>query len=371
MRRLSIGKVRILLIAASVMGLAAPSHAAQSSPLPLATGLTVPAGFRAEIFARGLSGPRFMAVAPNGDLLVAQTSRGNVVRLRGPGSTPVDVASGLDLPHGLAFDGTTLYIAVWDGVEKMTYPDGSVTRVIGGFPENGDHNRRSLAIAKDHSLFVGVGSSCNICDNALPLASIEHVVGDAAHPYAVGLRNASGLAFDGSGQLWAVVNQRDDIGPTQAITDDLPPDELDLVTSGADYGWPHCYPDPHAPRRDPNPEYPHADCTHTKAAALNFQAHSAPLALLFYDRKQFPASYRGGAFVAFHGSWNRTTPTGDKVVFVNFAQGRPTGYTDFVTGWLVNGHYTGRPAGLAVDESGALYVSDDQGGTIYRITYGP
>lgn len=350
--------------------LAGYAAAAQGTQLPPATGLTVPAGFRAEIFAHGLSGPRFMAVAPNGDLVVAQTSRGDVVRLRGPASTPVEVASGLDMPHGLAFDGSTLYIAVWDGVEKMSYPGGVPTRVVGGIPENGDHNHRSLAVAPDHSLFLGVGSSCNVCDDALPLASIVHVVGDAARPYAVGLRNASGLAFDGSGRLWAVVNQRDDIGPTQAVTDDLPPDELDLVTAGADYGWPHCYPDPHASKRDPNPEYPSADCTHTKADALNLQAHSAPLGFLFYDRKQFPPPYRGGAFVAFHGSWNRSTPTGDKVVFVHFAQGHPTGYTDFVTGWLVNGQYTGRPAGLALDASGALYVSDDQGGTIYRITYG-
>ncbi|HEY7982026.1 MAG TPA: PQQ-dependent sugar dehydrogenase [Candidatus Eremiobacteraceae bacterium] len=360
----------VIVIAALATWCAAASAVAEVAPLQPATGLTVPSGFRAEIFAKGLSGPRFMAVAPNGDLLIAQTSRGDVVRLRGPGSTPVDVASGLDKPHGLAFDGSTLYIAVWDGVEKMTYPGGSPTRVVGGIPENRDHNNRSLAIAADHSLFLGVGSSCNVCDDALPLASIVHITGGSARSYAVGLRNASGLALDAGGHLWAVVNQRDDIGPTQAATDDLPPDELDLVTEGADYGWPRCYPDPHAAKRDPNPEYPRADCTRTKAAALTFQAHSAPLGFLFYDRKQFPQAYRGGAFVAFHGSWNRSAPTGAKVVFVNFAHGRPAGYTDFVSGWLVNGQYTGRPAGLAIDAGGALYISDDLGGTIYRITYG-
>jgi glucose/arabinose dehydrogenase len=364
------GMRSMLAVGALVAWLAVASAAAENAPLPSAPGLTVPSGFRAEIFARRLSGPRFMAVAPNGDLLIAQTNRGDVVRLRGAASTPVLVASGLDKPHGLAFDGSTLYIAVWDGVVKLTYPGGSPARVVGGIPENGDHNHRSLAIASDHSLFVGVGSSCNVCDDALPLASIVHITGGVARSYATGLRNASGLAFDGSGQLWAVVNQRDEIGPTQRVTDDLPPDELDLVTEGADFGWPQCYPDPHASKRDANPEYPHADCTRTKAAAMNFQAHSAPLGFLFYDGKQFPQTYRGGAFVAFHGSWNRSTPTGAKVVFVTFAHGLPTGYTDFVTGWLVNGQYTGRPAGLAVDESGVLYISDDQGGMIYRITYG-
>jgi glucose/arabinose dehydrogenase len=254
-------------------------------------------------------------------------------------------------------------------VVKLTYPSGAVTRVIGGIPENRDHNLRSLAVARDHSLYLGIGSSCNVCDDAPPLATIAHIVGGTMRSYAVGLRNAGGLAFDQSGKLWAVVNQRDDIGPTQAVTDDLPPDELDLVEAGDDFGWPRCYPDPAGSKRDANPEYPDADCSGTKSAALNLSAHSAPLGIAFYDKKQFPASYRGGAFVAFHGSWNRSVPTGDKVVFVKFARGRPTGYTDFVTGWLVNGQYSGRPAGLAIDGHGALFISDDQGGTIYRVTH--
>lgn len=349
--------------------LAAGCQAASGRSQP-AAGLVVPAGFKIEVFASGLSGPRFMTVAPNGDLIVAQTTRGDVIALRGPSSTPVVVATGLDLPHGLAFDGSTLFIAVWDGVEKLTYPGGAPARVLGGIPENGDHNRRSLAIAADHSLYLGVGSSCNICDDAPPLASVLHIVDGADKPYASGLRNASGLAFDPRGRLWAVVNQRDDIGPTQAVTDNLPPDELDLITSGADFGWPRCYPDPKTAKRDPNPEYPSADCKKTVPAAFDFQAHSAPLGLVFYGKTQFPAVYRGGAFVAFHGSWNRSVPTGAKVVFVHFTDGRPTGVSDFATGWLKDGQYDGRPAGLAVDARGALYVSDDQGGTIYRITYG-
>ena len=355
----------ILFLAVLAAGCPAASGRSQA-----ASALVVPAGFKIEVFASGLSGPRFMAVAPNGDLLVAETGRGDVIALRAPSSAPIVVASGLELPHGLAFDGSTLFIAVWDGVEKMTYPGGSPVRVLGGIPENGDHNRRSLAVAADHSLYLGVGSSCNICDDAPPLASILHITDGAFKPYARGLRNASGLAFDSRGRLWAVVNQRDDIGPTQAVTDNLPPDELDAITAGADYGWPRCYPDPKVSRRDANPEYRGADCAKTTPAALNFQAHSAPLGLVFYDKTQFPSSYRGGAFVAFHGSWNRSVPTGAKVVFVRFADGRPTGVTDFATGWLKDGQYDGRPAGLAVDASGALYVSDDQGGTIYRITYG-
>jgi len=121
------------------------------------------------------------------------------------------------------------------------------------------------------------------------------VISGSATTYASGLRNASGLAFDTSGRLWAVVNQRDDIGPTQEVTDNLPPDELDLIRSGGEYGWPHCYPDPKIAKRDPNPEYARADCSGTVPASLDFQAHSAPLGIVYYDATPFPAAYRGGA----------------------------------------------------------------------------
>lgn len=353
-----------------VSGCGGRSAAAPAGGQSKASGLAVPAGFVVDIYARNLSGPRFMAVAPNGDLLVSLTGIGEVVALRGANASPMTVATGLNFPHGLAFDGSTLYIATWDGVEKLAYPGGEAQAVVSGFPENGDHNRRAIAVSPDHTLFVSIGSSCNVCDDQQPLATIQHVSGGSASTYATGLRNASGLAFDPSGRLWAVVNQRDNIGPTQQITDDLPPDELDQVSRG-DYGWPSCYPDPIKAKRDPNPEHPNADCSGTVAAALDFQAHSAPLGIVFSSASQFPAAYRGGAFVAFHGSWNRSVPIGDKVVYVAFAGGRPTGYKDFMTGWLRDGRYSGRPAGLAIDAAGDLFVSDDTAGLIYRIRYAP
>jgi glucose/arabinose dehydrogenase len=333
--------------------------------------LTAPPGFTVDVFEGGLQGPRYMAVAPNGDLLVALTNASRVVAIHGANAVPVVVAKGLNLPHGLAFDGSTLYIATWDGVEKLTYPSGSPTTVVSGFPENGDHDHRALALGQDHSLYVSIGSSCNVCRDPPPLATIQHVRDESMSTFASGLRNASGLAFDSSGRLWATVNQRDNIGPTQAVTDDLPPDELDLIDKDGDYGWPACYPDPNDHKRDPNPESPDADCSRTVPASLNFQAHSAPLGIVFYYGTQFPKEYRGGAFVAFHGSWNRTIPTGDKIVYVTFANGEPTGYKDFLTGWLRDGRYLGRPAGVAVDGKGDLFVSDDQAGTIYRIRYAP
>lgn len=316
-----------------------------------------------------------MAFAPNGDLLVSETPAGQIVVIpagSSPDAAPRVFASGLSKPHGLVFAGGMLYVATWSGVIRYAYPSPAGTTLFSDMPTGGDHNSRALAVGGDGSIFVSSGSDCNICDESDPRFAtvLRYGAGDRVGSiYASGLRNASGLAFDAQGRLWAVVNQRDDIGPTQAVTDNLPPDELDLVTAGGVYGWPQCYPDPAAHDRLPNPEYQSATCSGQVAAALDFQAHSAPLGIAFYYASKFPTAYRGNAFVAFHGSWNRSVPTGDKVVRVTFAGGVPTGYSDFVTGWLQNGSYHGRPVGLAVGPDGALYVSDDNLGQIYRVSY--
>lgn len=337
--------------------------------------LSAPSGFRVTYVSKHVPGARFMAFAPNGDLVVTETGAGNIVVIpagSSPDAVPASFVSGLALPHGVAFFGRKLYVAVWSGVMRYDYPSRTPTTLFSNMPEGGDHNSRSLAIAGDGSVFVSSGSSCNVCDESDPrFATVLHYgVGDAVGTvYASGLRNASGLAFDARGRLWAVVNQRDSIGPTQAVTDNLPPDELDLLRFAGNFGWPQCYPDPAGADRLPNPEYPGANCSGRTPAALNFQAHSAPLGIAFYNANQFPARYRGNAFVAFHGSWNRRVPTGDKVVRVTFSGGVPTGYQDFVTGWLQGGHYQGRPVGVAVGPDGALYISDDKQGYIYRVSY--
>jgi glucose/arabinose dehydrogenase len=361
-----------------------PPIASLGSPSPTPSGsgnvvpfLSAPSGFRVTYVSKHVPGARFMAFAPNGDLVVSETSPGNIVVIA-PGSSPdalpASFASALALPHGIAFLGSKLYVATWSGVMRYDYPSKTPTTLFSNMPEGGDHNSRSLAIAGDGSIFVSSGSTCNLCaESDSRFATVLHYgVGDTIGTiYSSGLRNASGLAFDASGTLWAVVNQRDNIGPTQSVTDNLPPDELDRLAQSANFGWPQCYPDPAAADRLPNPEYPSANCAGQTPAALDFQAHSAPLGIAFYNAAQFPALYRGNAFVAFHGSWNRSSPTGDKVVRVTFAGGAPTGYQDFVTGWLQGGSYHGRPVGVAVAPDGSLYISDDQQGYIYRVSYGP
>jgi glucose/arabinose dehydrogenase len=333
--------------------------------------LNVPAGFKIEVVSDRVQGARFVAVAPNGDIIVSEISRGQVVAVHPrspPGTQPIVVARNLQKPNGLAFRGNDLYIATWSGIVVIPdYPRGigSPRVLFDDMPLNGGHNARALALDSNGTIFVSSGSDCNICTEHDPrLATILRYSADGtgSRIYASGLRNASGLAIDQAGRLWAVVNQRDNITPDHT---DLPPEELDLIQEGGNYGWPTCY--PFGSTRMPNPEFAGAACACMLPTTLNFQAHSAPLQAVFYDGTQFPQRYRGALFVAFHGSWNRQPPTGYRVVAVTFADGKPTGVEDFVTGWLT-GRVLGRPVGVAVAADGSLYISDDTG-YLFHVEY--
>jgi glucose/arabinose dehydrogenase len=215
----------------------------------------------------------------------------------------------------------------------------------------------------DRHLYVAVGSSCNNCeerDGRRAAVYRYRSDGSDGKPFATGLRNAVGLAFrPGTGELWATVNGRDWLG------DDRPAEYVTLVQDGAFYGWPHCHwtaagllPDPELPRSD--------RCRTTRRPSVLYQAHTAPLGLAFYTGTQFPAEYRGNLFVALHGSWNRSAPVGYKVIRVRLDGAVPE---DFATGWLVGNRSWGRPVDLAVAPDGALFLSDDSLGAVYRITY--
>jgi glucose/arabinose dehydrogenase len=185
--------------------------------------------------------------------------------------------------------------------------------------------------------------------------------------FAKGLRNAVGLAVSPtSGAIWASQNERDNLTPDH---EDLPPEEINILTQGGDYGWPYCY-----GNRLPNPEYADAArCAATVPPALGLQAHSAPLGLTFLSKATLlPASWRGDLLVAYHGSWNRSAPTGAKVVRVRVSGDKPASVEDFITGWQPpSGRRWGRPADVAVASDGSVLVSDDAGGTIYRVTGPP
>ena len=331
--------------------------------------LQVPPGFAVDVYAQGVRGARFMALGPDGTPYLSLTRAGRVVKLPdadadGRADTVITVAEGLNLPHGLAFRGDTLYVAENDKIVRFRPGSAQAEVVVASLPGRGGHFTRTIAFGPDGKLYVSVGSSCNICDESDPRRAAVlryNRDGSGEEVFAHGLRNSVGIAFDPvTGELWGTNNDRDNLG------DDVPPDRINILRQGGDYGWPRCY----LPGK-PNPEYPTADCSGVVGPAIPFQAHSAPLGMTFSTGSQFPAAYRGGAFVAFHGSWNRSIPTGYKVVYVTARDGRPVAVGDFLTGFLPDPAAPpwARPVDVLVARDGSLLVSDDFAGYVFRVHY--
>ncbi len=335
-----------------------------------------PAGFSVSIFAKGLNKPRFLAVAPNGDVLVAESDLGRITILHEQnGRLHKNIfAQGFAQPHGLAFHDGALYVADTSAVWKLAYKDGALkagkkTRVsTSSFGPKGGHFTRDIAFGPDGTLYLAIGSLNNVAEDPSPRATVQEVGPDGRlSTFATGLRNPVGIAvYPGTNDLWVTVNERDGLG------DDLPPDYLAHIAQGDFFGWPYAYIGQH-PDPDFGAEQPSL-VAKSKAPDLLFQAHSAPLGIVFYDGSQFPAEFKGDAFVALHGSWNRARPTGYKVVRVKFKDGRPAGgYDNFLTGFWDGStspaRVWGRPVGLAIAKDGSLLVSDDTGGTIWRVAY--
>jgi glucose/arabinose dehydrogenase len=336
----------------------------------------LPPGFAIEIFARNLGFPRFLAVDPRGTLLVSVPRAGRVLALAdddrdGRADTVAPVVEGLDLPHGLAFLDGRLLVAETGRILRFDY-DPATRRVKGppavlvpDLPARGAHWTRTVATGPDGRLYVSVGSSCNSCEERdRRRAAIYRYEADGSGPtpFATGLRNAVGLAFrPGSGELWATVNGRDWLG------DDRPAEYVTRVDDGGFYGWPYCHWTAGGPVADP--ELGGRDgCRMARRPSVLYQAHAAPLGLVFYTGSQFPPEYRGDLLVALHGSWNRSTPVGYKVIRVRLG-GPGTAVEDFATGWLAGRRHWGRPVDLAVAPDGAVFLSDDGLGVVYRISY--
>ncbi|CAO3353680.1 PQQ-dependent sugar dehydrogenase [Azospirillum melinis] len=368
-------------------------------PRPGEQPLRAPRGFTVTLFRDHVENARNLLVLPNGDVLVAQQRPGTLTLLRdadGDGRAEMAQvwADGFDHPFGLAFHDGAVLVGDLAGVWRLPWTAGTIQagerrRLTpeGAFGKRGGHATRSVAVAPDgRHFYVGIGSEGNIGVEPEPRATIQEfrIDGSGQRTYAAGLRNAVGLAFKpGTSDLYAVVNERDGLG------DQLVPDFLTAVKPGGFYGWPYSYigdnPQPDLAGRRPDL---------VKAAlvpGLLFQAHSAPIGLVFGDATHFPERYRMGAFVSLHGSWNRSRPTGYAIAFVPFDtapfdKSRPTGtYETFVTGFRVTpaagtatgsaaeGDETpkvwGRPSGLAVTGDGALLIADDASGTVWRVAY--
>jgi len=364
----------------------------------------VPPGFAATPFATDLANPRRLLVLPNGDVLVAEQSAGYLTLLRG-----VDGAGqaawierhveDLNQPYGLAWRDDHVLVADQDGIWRVPHQMGALRagrtqqqrvdqvppeerRPVAGaygaqmitkkgvFGIVQGHRNRPLAIDPNSGeLFVGVGSSGNLGIEPDPKATIQRFDPDGSNQttFASGTRNPTALAFHPqTGDLWAGVQERDGLG------DYLPSDYLIRVQEGGFYGWPYAYTGKH-----PQPGFANRAPDKVEATLtpdLMFEAHSSVLDLVFYDADQFPPDYKGHAFVALKGSWNRTEPTGYKVVRVPFKDGKPEGfYENFAVGFWASGERRaevwGRPAALAVAKDGALLIADDTGGTIWRVSY--
>jgi glucose/arabinose dehydrogenase len=386
-----------------------PMNIAKSSNWATGETPTVPQGLKVSVLAKDFLHPRSLYVLPNGDILVVESSGpkapvnrpkdlvmgwvqsfagsrakgGNrIILLRGRDANGVAklrnvFIANLNSPFGVALVGNDLYVANTDALLRFHYIDGEtsisdpgvkLTDLPGGPIDH--HWTKSLLASQDGSkLYVGVGSNSNIAENGMQ-AEVERAAiwevdrtSGAHRIFASGIRNPTGLQWEPhTGQLWAIANERDELGP------DLVPDYLTSVREGGFYGWPYSYYGQHL---DPRVEPQRPDLVASAIAPdYALSSHVAPLGVAFYLGSALPEAYHGGAFVGEHGSWDRSPLNGYKVVFVPFKDGKPNGTAqDVVTGFLSSdNHARGRPVGLAVDHDGALLIADDLGDTVWRVT---
>jgi len=342
--------------------------------------LKLPAGFTATPFAKGLKNARILAVAPNGDVYVSRRDQGDVLLLRdtnGDGvadGAPVTVAMRPGA-HGLAIRDNKLYLVT---VKELFVADiladgrlGELTMLAGDLPDSGQHPNRTIAFGPDGMLYLTVGSTCNDCNESNPEnATILRITPDGKQRtiFASGLRNTIGFGWQPqTGELWGMDHGIDFLGDTQQM------EELNKIELGKQYGWPHVY---GAGEIYPQ-STPVGDITKEEWKArstpmtLGWNAHAAPMQLVFYNGAAFPAEYRGDAFVTMRGSWNRADASGYEIVRVRFADGQAKSIEPFLTGFLTDGGKThiARPVGLAMAKDGSLLMADDANGVIYRVAY--
>lgn len=334
---------------------------------------SLPRGFSIGIFTKGLRGARDLEFTQDGTLLVSQTTEGIIVSLAdtnndGTADKRKELLIGLDRPHGLAFRDGKLFVAEESGVSSYEWDEKtwelSNKKLLFSLPAGGRHFTRSLVFDKDGKLYISIGSTCDVCQEKNPFHGsvlISDPAGSTPRIFAAGLRNSVFIALnEKTDEIWATEMGRDMLG------DDLPPDEVNIIKE-ADYGWPICYGDKiHDADFDKN-VYTEDPCLFTQSPVFKIPAHSAPLGLTFINSAQFPQDWQGDLLVAYHGSWNRSIPTGYKVVHMKVKDNKVTSTEDFLTGFLSGSQTLARPVDLVFDKTGSLYISDDKAGYIFKV----
>jgi glucose/arabinose dehydrogenase len=342
--------------------------------------INLPQGFHIGVYAL-VSGVRWLERTPTGTLYATSPGQGKVFVLPDADKDGVAdevkvFADGLPGVHGIAFHDDSMYVATEGEIIRLTdtNQDGVADKkdvLASDLPTGGGHSTRTIAFGFDGNLYVSAGSSCNVCQETnekRAAISRYSVDGKFQKVFASGLRNAVGMiSHPDTGQMWVTDNGRDNLG------DNIPPETIYAPQEDTNYGWPFCYGD-RVPDESQNP--PAGFCEKTGVPAVKMQAHSAPLGLAFYNGGKFPAQYDGDLFVGFHGSWNRSVPTGYKLVRIQFKDNQPDASAgdqlvqDFATGWQTsNGDVWGRPVDPFVSPDGSLLLTDDKAGAIYRIYY--
>jgi glucose/arabinose dehydrogenase len=343
--------------------------------------LNLPKGFTISIFERDIPSARFMDVNENDTIIVGTKDNDKIYAIRDTDNDGVSdqknvIEEGLNKPHSVFYFEGDLYlgeenrVSVYRDIDDFgNYSTKEI--LVNNLPSGnrltgGGHNTRTVVIGPDRKLYVSIGSTCNVCeeDDSRRAALVRYNLdGTNEEIFASGLRNTVGYLFD-DGKIIGVDMGRDQIG------DDIPPEEINIIEQGKDYGWPYCY-----GAGINNPEYPDRldYCENeTEASEFDMQAHSAPLGISILNdsaKEKWPEEYRNGYFIGFHGSWNRTIPTGYKVVFVDKTNGEYKQY-NFASGWLENNAEAwGRPVAMTFDSRGNMYLSDDKTGFIYKISY--
>jgi glucose/arabinose dehydrogenase len=367
-----------------------PTPGGTSTATLLGHEVTIPKGWTASVFAR-LNQPRWLLWTPQKTLLVTSPSDGTITEISTDGKQQHVIASGLTQPQGMAFDGDTLYVAESDAIDRYRWEDGKLgpkETVIGGLPDtdpDGDdvHRWKSVIVGPDHLLYLPLPSSTNagLADQQMDpprgtVAQLDPKTGKLTI-WARGIRNGEGLAFAPDGSLWTAVNNRDNIADPQtgkvdqSYVNDHPPEEVARLTKGRDLGWPTCNPEPDSdtftPDAQTNPGGKLRSCDDLEPIEVKLPAHNAPLGLNFVKKGEL-GDLPAGATLALHGSWNSQPPKPPGIVFLPWKDGTLQQPVDLMRGFQdASGQRWGRTVDAVVGPDGALYVSDDQAGAIYRL----